>query len=84
MPISLGWFSGGYDEPVINRGAFYWYVFAIPNLGRYRTDHYFVCDYLQMREWVLAFTAPLGNTHRNRSRTGCSSCTWPLTRWSSG
>jgi hypothetical protein len=67
VPISLGWFSGGYDEPVINRGAFYWYVFAIPNLGRYRADHYFVCDYLQMREWVLAFTAPRGDAHRDHA-----------------
>lgn len=67
VPISLGWFSGGYDEPVINRTAFYWYVFAIPNLGRYRADHYFICDYLQMREWVLAFTAPLGNPHRDHA-----------------
>src|SRR5712692_2574129 len=67
VPISLGWFSGGYDEPVINRGAFYWYVFAIPNLGRDRADHYFVCDYLQVREWVLAFAAPLGNTHRDHA-----------------
>jgi len=45
-------FSGGYDEPVINRAAFYWYIFVIPNLGRYRADHYFVCDYLQMRGWL--------------------------------
>ena len=147
VPVSLGWFAGGYDQPVINKTAFYWYVFAIPNLGRYRADHYFICDYLQMRDWVLAFTAPLGNTHRDHAvwradlrlypdeqagyfrwgdepigttgqpdrvfadgqprdhlhpgparrstsaatapaasppRIGCSSCTWPVTRWTSG
>jgi hypothetical protein len=67
VPISLGWFSGGYDPPVINRTAFHWYAFAIPKLGRYREDHYFICDYLQMREWVLAFTAPLGDTHRDHA-----------------
>jgi hypothetical protein len=67
VPISLGWFTGGYDQPVINKTAFYWYVFAIPNLGRYRADHYFICDYLQMRDWVLKFTAPLGNTHRDHA-----------------
>jgi len=67
VPISLGWFAGGYDQPVINKTAFYWYAFAIPNLGRYRADHYFICDYLQMRDWVLAFTAPLGNTHRDHA-----------------
>jgi len=65
VPISIGWFTGGYDQPVIHKAAFYWYAFAIPNLGRYRADHYFICDYLQMREWVLAFTAPLGKTHRD-------------------
>jgi len=65
VPVSLGWFSGGYDQPVISKTAFYWYVFAIPNLGRYQADHYFICDYLQMRDWVLAFTAPLGNDHRD-------------------
>ena len=67
VPISLGWFSGGYDPPVIQKTAFYWYAFAIPKTGRYRADHYFICDYLQMREWVLAFTAPLGDTHRHRA-----------------
>lgn len=30
VPISLGWFSGGYDLPVIHKTPFYWYAFAIP------------------------------------------------------
>lgn len=67
VPISLGWFSGGYDQPVIHKTPFYWYVFAIPERGMYPADHYFICDYLQMREWVLSFTAPLGNTHRDHA-----------------
>jgi hypothetical protein len=67
VPISRGWFTGGYDPPVIHKTAFYWYAFAIPKKGRYRADHYFICDYLQMREWVLAFAAPLGNTHRDHA-----------------
>ena len=67
VPVSLRWFSGGYDMPVINRAPFYWYVFAIPKARRYVSDHYFVCDYLQMREWVLAFAAPRGNTHRDHT-----------------
>jgi hypothetical protein len=46
---------------------FYWYVFAIPNLGRYQADHYFICDYLQMRDWVLDFAAPRGDTHRDHA-----------------
>jgi hypothetical protein len=67
VPISLGWFSGGYDQPVINGTAFYWYAFAIPERGMYRADHYFICDYLQMREWVLSFAAPRGNDHRDHA-----------------
>ncbi len=66
-PISLGWFSGGYGQPSIRGTPFYWYVFAIPNLGRYRADHYFICDFLQMRDWVLDFAAPRGNTHRDHA-----------------
>src|SRR5712691_2676837 len=42
VPISLGWFSGGYDQPVIHKTAFYWYAFAIPERGMYLADHYFV------------------------------------------
>jgi hypothetical protein len=67
VPISLGWFSGSYDPPVIHKTPFYWYAFAIPERGMYRADHYFICDYLQMREWVRAFSAPLGNTHRDHA-----------------
>src|SRR5580658_6036468 len=67
VPINLGWFSGGYDEPVINGTAFYWYAFAIPERGIYLADHYFICDYLQMRDWVLSFTAPLGKDHRDHA-----------------
>jgi hypothetical protein len=67
VPISLTWFHGGFDQPVINKTPFYWYAFAIPNLGRLQADHYFICDYLQIREWVLDFTAPLGNTHRDHA-----------------
>jgi hypothetical protein len=67
VPISLGWFSGGYDQPVIHKTPFYWYAFALPERGMYLADHYFICDYLQMRDWVLSFTAPRGNTHRDHA-----------------
>ena len=67
VPINLGWFNGGFEEPIINKFPFYWYVFAIPKRNRYLADHYFVCDYLQMRDWVLDFAAPLGNNHRDHS-----------------
>lgn len=71
VPISVGWFGGGYELPLIHRTPFYWYAFAIPERGMYQTDHYFICDYLQMREWVLSFTAPLGKTHRDHSPWRC-------------
>jgi hypothetical protein len=64
-PISLGWFADGYNEPKINGTSFYWYAFAIPKRNKYLSDHYFVCDYLQVRDWVLDFAAPLGNDHRD-------------------
>lgn len=63
--INLGWFRGGYDEPEVHGSPFYWYVFALPRFNRYQRDHYFICDYLQMRTWVLDFTGPLGNDHRD-------------------
>lgn len=66
-PIHLGWFAGGYQRPKIQREEFHWYVFAIPSLGRRRSDHYLVCDYLQMRQWVLEFSAPKGNDHRDHT-----------------
>jgi hypothetical protein len=67
VPINLDWFHGGYSQPRINRGNFFWYVFAMPDFGRYKQPHYFVCDYLQMRQWVLEFNAPKGRDHRDHS-----------------
>ena len=67
VPINLDWFAGSYDEPVIQRTPFYWYAFAIPRRNRYLRDHYMICDYLQMREWVLDFAAPLDRDHRDHS-----------------
>jgi hypothetical protein len=66
-PINLNWFAGRFDPPVIHKTPFHWYVFAIPSWNRYFSDHYFVCDFLQMRNWVLDFTAPLGDDHRDHN-----------------
>ncbi len=64
--INLAWFDGSLDPPTIHGSPFYWYAFAIPRLTSDRTrDHYFVCDYLQMRDWVLDFDGPLGDLHRD-------------------
>ena len=65
VPINLDWFHGSFDPPTINRALFHWYVFAIPARTTWQRDHYFVCDYLQLRDWVLEFTAPLGRDHRD-------------------
>jgi hypothetical protein len=65
VPINLSWFAGGYQEPEINGWPFYWYVFAIPQCTRYSRDHYLICDFLQVRDWVLDFAAPLGRDHRD-------------------
>jgi hypothetical protein len=64
-PIRREWFDGGFQRPRINGGEFHWYVFAIPRLNRRSYDHYFVCDYLQLRQWTLEFRAPKGDDHRD-------------------
>jgi hypothetical protein len=63
--------------PVIHGTPFHWYAFAIPERGMYRADHYFICDYLQLREWVLAFAAPLGDSHRDHSPWRCDLRLYP-------
>jgi hypothetical protein len=77
VPINLGWFSGSYDQPEIHKTPFYWYAFAIPGRRKYLAEHYFICDYLQMREWVLAFAAPLGNDHRDHTPWRCDLRLYP-------
>ncbi|WP_421119841.1 hypothetical protein ACE2AJ_00325 [Aquihabitans daechungensis] len=64
LPISPSWFVGGFDQPEIHGQPFFWYAFAIP-ATRHHSAHYFLCDFLQMREWVLDFDAPLGRDHRD-------------------
>lgn len=65
VPINLSWFDGSFEPPEIHRQAFHWYVFAIPRRGTLTREHYVVCDYLQIRDWVLDFSAPLGRDHRD-------------------
>lgn len=66
VPIAKSWFQGSFDQPKINSGTFYWYAFAIPG-RRGRRDHYFICDYLQMQQWVMEFAAPLGKDYKNQT-----------------
>jgi len=65
VPINLSWFNGSFDPPEIHRRPFHWYVFAIPHRRDLTSEHYFVCDYMQIRDWVLDFSAPLGRDHRD-------------------
>jgi hypothetical protein len=65
VPINLTWFQGAIDPPMINGSPFYWYAFALPPRGPGQPPHYFICDYLQMREWVLDFDAPRGVSHQD-------------------
>jgi hypothetical protein len=64
VKINLDWFRGSFDMPRINRLPFHWYAFAIPSFHR-RSPHYLICDYLQVRDWVLEFAAPKGVDHRD-------------------
>jgi len=65
VPICLDWFQDSFSFPTINRGEFYWYVYAIPQHVGFRRPHYFICDFYQMRKWVLEFSAPRGIDHRS-------------------
>jgi hypothetical protein len=65
VPINLDWFDGSFDPPAIHGTPFHWYVFAIPRRNTTERAHYLICDYLQIRDWVLDFGAPLGNDHRD-------------------
>ncbi len=76
-PINRAWFSGSYDQPTINNAPFYWYVFAVPAGRRFRAAHYVLCDYLQVRDWVLAFAAPLGKDHRDHKQWRCDLRLYP-------
>jgi hypothetical protein len=67
LPIRLEWFSGGTDKPVINRTEFDYYVFAIEPRKDVPNPHYFIADYLSVRQWVLEFDAPLGNNWETQS-----------------
>ena len=63
--ISLDWFSGFEDLPVIQRGEFYYYVFALTDRNPSRVEYYYICDFKKLRNWVLEFDAPEGNDHRD-------------------
>lgn len=65
VPIDLAWFQGSLHPPTVHKSVFHWYVFAIPQRRGMARPHYLICDYLQVRDWVLEFAAPLGRDHRD-------------------
>lgn len=67
VPINLSWFEGSIEEPQIHGFPFYWYAFAIPKYGGFDHKRYFICNYLQVRDWILDFDAPLGKDYRDQS-----------------
>jgi len=67
VPVNLSWFKGSFNQPKINKDSFYWYAFAVPKFPSHMKSHYLICDFLQMRDWVLEFSAPLGRDHRDHS-----------------
>lgn len=62
---SPDWYDGLFSFPRIQREEFYRYVFHIPAYTGFRREHYFVCDFKQMRDWGLEFQAPRGNDHQD-------------------
>ena len=67
VKINLDWFDGSFDPPSVKTTPFHWYAIAIHRPAATGGDHYFICDYLQLREWVLDFAAPKGDNHRNHA-----------------
>jgi 5-methylcytosine-specific restriction endonuclease McrA len=66
VPVNLSWFTGGNALPIIKGEEFYWYAFAIPSYAGFKEKHYFICDFTQIKDWVLEFSAPLGKDYRNQ------------------
>lgn len=63
--LAPDWFDGLWSMPRIQTTEFYWYVFHIPAYGKFSSDHYFVCDFKQMRDWVIEFAAARPGAHQD-------------------
>lgn len=53
------------ERPEINREPFHWYVFALRGQEDEGIGTYHVCDFLDMKSYVLDFDAPEGDDHRD-------------------
>ena len=67
VPVDPSWFDGEFGLPEIHSFPFHYYAFAIPEYGGFSQPYYFICDYLQVRAWVLEFKAPQGPDYRDQS-----------------
>ena len=65
VPINTSWFSGTLEEPTIKGTEFYWYAFAIPKYSGFAEKHYYICDYLRMRKFVLDFDVVSGKDYKD-------------------
>ena len=65
--INLSWLEGSTNLPEINRGEFYWYVFALEGETTGQVSYYYICDYMQLREFVMDFDAPKRNAHQDHA-----------------
>ena len=63
LKINLGWLEGDREPPEVWGFPFHWYAFAIPSGKGFSGQHYFLCNYTELRSWVLEFDAPTGDDH---------------------
>lgn len=64
VQINRDWFSGSETPPNIKGSAFYYYFFIIDEYSR----QYYICDYNQIRKFVLDFQAPKGHYYQDQTR----------------
>ena len=69
--ISKTWWSGGWERPQMHSSEFHWYAFPVRARDGTMASYY-VCDYIQMRDWVREFKGPLGDLHRHHHDWRCA------------
>ena len=64
--IPQAWFASLPRMPHCNSSEYYWYVFYVPDYGTFQGEHYFICDYHQMRDWVVEFMVAHPGAYQDR------------------
>ena len=67
VQINSAWFDGKFEQPEVNNGHFYWYVFALASSRSKTAQSYFVCPYKKIIEFVLDFSNPGGPDYRDQT-----------------